>query len=142
MKSVKILNLNMLSCQIKNLSFRFVLHLLMLDSLIHCNDTIVSQVLREHTITTKNGRVMKISYISTKIENKILQVVPIGGKMVRNSFECRKHCALTVNCIALNLQPANATYFNCHLLDKDHYKRPHLFVDSIGGEYHVVSVRI
>ena len=131
----------MLWCQIKNLSFRFVFHLTMLDSLIHCTDTIVSQVLREHTITTKNGTVMKISYM-TKIENKILQVVPISGTLVRNSFECRKHCALTVDCIALNLQPANATYFNCHLLDNDHYKRPHLFVDSIGGEYHVVSVRI
>ena len=64
--------------------------------------------------------------------------------MVQNSYECQKSCALTVNCIAMNLQPTDppSNELICHLLDKDHYKRPHLLIDSEDAEYHVVSVRL
>ena len=104
-----------------------------------------NKVLRNQTSIGKHGREVKMSYISMKkIENKLLQVVPIGGSMVYNSIECRKNCALTLNCIALNLRPTfpPSDQLICFLLDKDHYKRPHLLVDSEGAEYHVVTVRL
>eukprot|EP00111_Clytia_hemisphaerica_P000236 TCONS_00000594-protein len=104
--------------------------------------TINSKVLRNHTIIGKHGKEMRVTYISMKrIQNKLLLVVPIGGGYVSNSDECQKKCALTINCIAMNLQPTApvSNYSLCHLLDKDHYKRPHLLVDAEDSEYHVVS---
>ena len=105
------------------------------------NSNINGKILRQHTMEVRNGQPLKVTYISMKkFENKILQVVPISGSLVPNSFECRKTCALTVDCIALNLIPVDPTTFRCHLLDKDHYLRTYLLIDSQDSEYHVISV--
>ena len=118
---------------------------LILNNLLNCyGSTINDKVLRNRIITGKHGREIKVSYISLKkIANKLLLVVPISVSTVYNSYECQKSCALTINCIAMNLQPTNPPTDKvlCFLLDKDHYKRPHLLIDAEDSEYHVVSVR-
>ena len=119
---------------------------LILINLQTCYGTIVNnKVLRNHTIVGKKWQRTK-DFLHKHEENWEQTITSCAHRatMVSNSYKCQKSCALTVDCIAMNLHPTDppSDQLMCHLLDKDHYKRPYLLVDSKDSEYHVVSVSL
>ena len=99
-------------------------------------------ILKEQIIQASNGQFYKISYIHMEpFKDKVLLVKPIATVAVQNHEVCRRACLKTTGCISINLRIMNATFFSCHLMNKDHYSRKHLLIDEVGSEYQVIWVR-
>ena len=117
------------------------LAILLTFSVCNTSSTISQKILRQKIVKGKNGKEIRVSYISmTKFEDKMLIKTPIKSIFVHSINECKAECIKNTGCVSLNLIVENVTYFRCQLLDGTHYKQPYLLVDADDADHHTLSV--
>ena len=110
---------------------------------VNTNTAVTRKILRHKILKDKNGRELKISYISmTKFENKLFIRIPNKSLYIRSLTQCKVECIQNSWCVSLNFVVENPSSLRCDLFDVAHFKWQYLFIDAKNSEHHSISVRI